>query len=313
MHFRGESPPCAACRFFQRLIEYVSLYNVCGISVYYAIQTNGILLDDAWADFFAQNHFLVGLSLDGIKQTHDANRIDSAGRGTYAAVMRAVTLLKNNQVDFNILTVVSAQTAGGIGKIYGFYKRNSLQYQQYIPCLDPLGQARGEHNYSLTPEMYGQFLKARFDLWYSDVSRGRFAYDRYFENLVGMLLGYPPESCGMIGRCTRQNVIEADGSVYPCDFYVLDGYRLGNLLQEDFAAMEKNENALRFIRESEPVSEACRACRWFSLCRGGCRRDKEGPLSESLGQNYYCESYQAFFAYAYDRLVLLARRAAQNS
>ena len=310
--FQGGEPTLRGLDYFQSLIEYVGRYNTKGLPVHYAIQTNGLLLDGRWATFFAENRFLVGLSLDGIKQTHDACRVDAAGRGTYSRVMHAVTLMNNHHVDFNLLTVVNAFTAEKIGKIYGFYKRNGLRYQQYIPCLDPLGEKRGQHPYSLTPKMYGDFLRARFDLWYADVSRGEFAYDRYFENLVGMLLGYMPESCGMIGRCTRQNVIEADGSVYPCDFYVLDQYRLGNLLRDDFDTIARSENARRFIRESEAIDESCRACRWFSLCRGGCRRDKEGAQAGVLERNYYCGSYRDFFAYAYPRLTLLARRAARD-
>jgi uncharacterized protein len=160
-------------------------------------------------------------------------------------------MLKAREVDFNILTVVHGRTAKSISRIYGFYRRSGFYYQQYIPCLDPLGEKRGGHSYSLTPQAYGDFLKKRFDLWYSDIVRGEFAYDRYFENLVGMLLGHPPESCGMLGRCAVQNVIEADGSVYPCDFYVLAGTEWENIKDAGFGELQRSEGARLFVGESE--------------------------------------------------------------
>ena len=278
----------------------------------YAIQTNGYLIDDGWAQFFAGHKFLVGLSLDGIKDTHDINRIDAAGAGTYKKVMHAVQIFKKHKVEFNILTVINARTAKSIEKIYHFYKKNDLRYQQYIPCLDPLWESRGQHEYSLTPERYACFLKTLFDLWYYDVKKGEFVYNRYFENLVGMLAGCPPESCGMMGHCSCQNVVEADGSVYPCDFYVLDQYKLGNLASDDFETIEKKRGTISFIGESFYVSEECKQCKWYGICRGGCRRDREPMVDGKLSLNYFCSSYKEFFEYSYERLCELAEMVRQK-
>ena len=306
--FQGGEPTLVGLEFYRQAVKLVERYNRKGLQIYYAIQTNGMVLDDEWCAFFARHRFLVGLSLDGIKDTHDANRVDALGKGTFAAVMHAAQLLQRHKVEFNILTVVTAQTAGRIGRIYGFYKKNGFLYQQYIPCLDPFGEPRGGRSYSLTPPVYGQFLKNLFDLWYADLMRGEPVSIRWFDNLVGMCRGYPPESCGMAGICSRQLVVEADGSVYPCDFYVLDELRLGNLVSDSLQELEAQRDALGFVELSRQIDKRCAACRHFPLCRGGCRRDREPMLDKTLPLNYYCESFATFFDYATPRLQFLAER-----
>ena len=185
--------------------------------------------------------------MDGTRQTHDLYRTGPEGDGTFQTVMRAIRILREHRVEYNILTVVTAQAARRAEEIYRFYAHHDLRYQQYIPCLDPLGEARGQHVYSLTPEDFEKFLKEQFACWYQDIMHGRFVYNRYFDNLVGMLLRRPPESCGMMGECGRQLVVEADGSVYPCDFYVLDRYRLGSLNVNSLKEVEQKRDALGFV------------------------------------------------------------------
>lgn len=139
------------------------------------------------------------------------------------------------------------------------------------------------------------------------MSAGKFRYHRYFTNLVAMLQGQPPEACGMMGVCGMQYVVEADGSVYPCDFYCLDEWKLGNFLIDDFDVLDARREELGFIRQSTVPHPDCLDCRWRFLCRGGCRRDREEiPGQDVLGKNYYCESYKEFFAYAAPRLQRLA-------
>lgn len=302
--FQGGEPTLRGLDFFRRVVRLQKKYNIHHTQVANAIQTNGLLIDDAWAQFLHDNHFLVGLSLDGTKDVHDRCRMDADGNGTFHRVMRAAQILTAHQVEFNLLTVVTNRTADAITKIYNFYRRCNLLYQQYIPCLDPLGEERGASPYSLTPEKYGKFLKTLFDLWYRDVMAGRFIYIRYFENLLGMLLGGWPESCGMGGQCMIQNVVEADGSVYPCDFYCLDQWRLGNIHKDSWADMADSETARKFLAEGVSYRNKCRECPYGFLCRGGCRRDRY-PLE--TGGNYFCQAYQDFFAYALPRLQGLAR------
>lgn len=305
--FQGGEPTLAGLPFYRALMEMTRVHNRKCLKLNYVLQTNGILIDREWAEFLRANSFLVGLSLDGPKGINDRWRVDASGSGTFAKVQRAAMLLRQHGVEFNLLSVVTAQTARNIDAIYGFYQRNMYRYQQYIPCLDPLGEPRGGQEYSLTPELYAQFLKRLFDLWYQDVIHGRFAYNRYFENLVGILRGYPPESCGMAGHCTAQNVVEADGGVYPCDFYALDRYRLGNLNTDSFADIEEARHASGFVELSRQTAPECVSCEWFALCRGGCRRDRDFG-GETLGLNCFCASYRDFFAYAIGRLRSIAAR-----
>lgn len=302
--FQGGEPTLRGLDFFRRAVELQRKYNVHHMEIANAIQTNGLLIDEEWARFLHDEHFLVGLSLDGTKDVHDQNRLDPEDKGTFNRVLQAAQRLTAHKVEFNLLTVVTNRTADSITKIYNFYRRSNLLYQQYIPCLDPLEEARGSSPYSLTPEKYAKFLKTLFDLWYRDVTEGRFIYIRYFENLVGMLMGRPPESCGLGGQCTIQHVVEADGSVYPCDFYCLDPWRLGNIREQSFPELAQSETARRFLTEGRGGREACKSCEFGPVCRGGCRRDRE-PLA--AGGNYFCPAYKEFFAYALPRLRDMAR------
>lgn len=302
--FQGGEPTLRGLDFYRRVVELQKKYNVHHAQIANAIQTNGLLIDDEWAQFLHENRFLVGLSLDGVKDVHDQNRLDPEGKGTFNRVLQAAQKLTAHQVDFNLLTVVTNRTADSITRIYNFYRRSNLLYQQYIPCLDPLEEERGSSPYSLTPEKYARFLKTLFDLWYRDVTAGRFIYIRYFENLLGMLVGRRPESCGMSGQCAIQNVVEADGSVYPCDFYCLDQWKLGNIRTDSIEDMAKCEAAQKFLMEGGSGRGQCQECEYAPICRGGCRRDRE-PLGE--GGNYFCEAYKDFFAYAMPRLQDMAR------
>lgn len=303
--FQGGEPTLAGLAFFEKAVSLQKRYNHKRLTIHNAIQTNGLVLDGNWAEFFARNRFLVGLSLDGPKELHDRYRLDPEGKGTYNRVFRAAQLLKKHGVEFNILTVVTKQTANAIGKVYGFFDRSRLDYQQYIPCMDPLGETGGGQPYSLGPEEYGNYLCRLFDLWCADAEQGRVKYNRTFFNYLSILQGGPPESCNMQGRCSVQYVVEADGSVYPCDFYVLDAWRLGNLNTDSFDRIDRRRTELGFIQQSEAVAEDCCGCRWYGLCRGGCRRDRPAGADGALGKNMYCEAFRRFFEHAVPRMKLL--------
>lgn len=305
--FQGGEPTLRGIEYFQALIEYEKQYNVNNVRINNAIQTNGILIDEQWAKFFYDNNFLIGLSVDGNKDIHDLNRIDKKGEGTFSHVIKAIELLDKYDVKFNVLTVVTSLTARKIDQIYNFFMKRGMVYQQYIPCLDSFGEERGRHPYSLTPEKYLIFLKRLFDNWYNDRKIGKFVYIRYFENLAGMLLGHPPESCGLLGRCTLQNVIEADGSIYPCDFYMLDQYCLGNLNTDSITDIENKRKDIGFINQSLKVEDECKICQWYKICYGGCRRDRQHDLYGPIGKNYYCSTYKEFFPYIIPRLLKLCQ------
>ncbi len=306
--YQGGEPTLAGLSFFKESVRLQNLYNRRGITVHNALQTNGMLLNHEWAHFLAENRFLVGVSLDGTSRIHDEWRRDGTGEGTFTQVMQGIRCLRQAKAEFNILTVLHAGNARRIREIYRYFKAQSFRHLQFIPCLDPLGDTPGGEPYSLTPAAYGECLCTLFDLWYADLCAGEEVHIRHFENYVEMLLGYPPESCGMSGVCGMQYVVEADGAVYPCDFYVTDRYRLGNLCTDSFADLDRVRAENRFVTESTVSDPACRDCFCRALCRGGCKRYREPRIGDALQRNLYCESYRRFFAYAGDRLEYLARR-----
>lgn len=309
--FQGGEPTLIGLPFYQQLIElqkkYKAEFHKDRLVINNVIQTNGMLLNDEWCEFFHENNFLVGLSLDGDKDIHDANRVDAQGKGTFNRVLKAARLLEKHKVEFNILCVVTRELARRGKRVYHELVRLGFRYLQFIPCIDDFGAEPGSSPHSLTADRFGQFLKDLFDEWYKDFMAGQYVSIRHFDNWVHMLQGRPPETCSMSGRCTCYGVVEADGSVYPCDFYVLDQWKLGNIRENSFAEMLSSELAHKFVSDSILLAEKCRTCRHYAICRGGCRRDRE-PLDQENGTlNIYCEAYEQFFDYAMDRLRQVAR------
>ena len=307
--FQGGEPTLAGLDFFRALIDFLQKYNTHRLPVQLGLQTNGYAIDDEWAKFLAENRFLVGLSIDGTRELHDANRKDAFGKGTFGKVLRTAELFQKYGVTYNTVTVVTRSNARAITSVYQFFKKHGMTWQQYIPCLDPLGCYDDEY---LTPAQYGDCLCRLFDLWYHDFMSGSYVYNRTFENYVAILMGVRPEECGMCGRCTIQYVLEADGSVFPCDFYVLDGYRLGNFVADPLEALNESAEKLGFVEASKEPDEACKSCKYFPLCRGGCRRHREPFVDGSPSRNRFCEAYKHFFDHAADRLVQLAQIAMQR-
>ncbi len=303
--FQGGEPTLAGLEFFRRQVDLQKRYNFKGVTITNSIQTNGLHMDEEWARFLADNHFLVGLSLDGPREIHDANRVDASGNGTFDRVMETVKLFNRYGVDYNILTVVSKTVAQNAKKVYSFFRSCNFKYLQFIECLDPFDAQPRE--YSLTPEDYLQFLKCTFDEYFKDFQRGKYISVRTFDNYITMLMGNRPESCGMSGVCTAYHLIEANGNVYPCDFYVLDQYLLGNVHIHSFGAFQSSDVAKRFVSESFYVDPTCRSCQWYKLCRGGCRRCREPFVEGHPTLNRFCEAYKGFFAYAYPKMQWMAR------
>jgi len=310
--FQGGEPTFIGLDFYKKLIELEKNIIQKIITINNAIQTNGTLLDEEWAQFLSSNNFLVGISLDGPKDMHDENRYDANGKGSFIRVMHTIDLFNKYKVEYNILFVVTSNTTRHINKIYNFYKKNGFKYLQFIPCIDPFGEEPGQYEYSLTPERFGIFLKSLFDLWYNDIMKGDIVSIRYFDNLVGMLMGYPPEECGMKGECMCQFVTEADGGVYPCDFYVIDDWYLGDIKEIGFDELAGSDAALKFIESSRYVDPECRECKWANICRGGCRRYKEPFKDGKPALNFFCPSYKQLFEYAYGRLQQIALMFSQR-
>ena len=305
--FQGGEPTLAGLDFFQKAVELQQKYNNKKLQIENTIQTNGLLIDEKWARFLGEHRFLVGLSLDGPKKMHDRYRKDAGGQDTFARIMHSVQLLEQYQVDYNVVTVVTNDTAKQASFLYKFWKRNHYPFVQFIPCMDEIKRQDGTQErsiYAVEPEQYGKFLCELFDLWYADFAAGETMDIRMFSNLAQMAAGYPAEECGMNGCCNCYFVVEGDGSVYPCDFYCMDEWKLGTV-NDGFVQMKTSEKAKAFVEASRPVCATCHECSYFSLCRGGCRRWREPFVDGKPGLNQLCSAYRMFFAHAAERMERL--------
>ncbi len=306
--FQGGEPTLAGLGFYKKLIEFEKIFNKNGVTISHTFQTNGLLIDDEWASFFAENHFLVGLSIDATKSIHDAMRVDSADKGTHGRCLKAARLLEKHDVDFNILSVVTHKFASDPEKVYRFYKDKDYRYIQFIPCLDSFNEECGQASYSLNAEDYGKFLCAIFDLWYEDLNQRNYYSIRMFNNYINILAGFAPENCAMNGMCTAYALIESNGNVYPCDFYAVDEFLLGNVASASFEEMLNGEKAKEFVDMSRKVDPKCRMCVYYYLCRGGCRRDRNKVIGKELGLNRYCEAYKKLFDHSLPRMKKITQR-----
>ena len=305
--FQGGEPTLAGLDFFQKAVELQQKYNNKKLKIENTIQTNGLLIDEKWARFLGEHRFLVGLSLDGPKKMHDRYRKDATGQDTFGRIMHSVQLLEQYQVDYNVVTVVTNDTAKQASFLYKFWKRNHYPFVQFIPCMDEIKRQDGTQErsiYAVEPEQYGKFLCELFDLWYADFAAGETMDIRMFSNLAQMAAGYPAEECGMNGCCNCYFVVEGDGSVYPCDFYCMDAWKLGTV-NDGFVQMKTSEKAKAFVEASRPVCATCQECPYFSLCRGGCRRWREPFVDGKPGLNQLCSAYRMFFAHAAERMERL--------
>lgn len=349
--FQGGEPTLIGIEFFEKAAALQKKHNHKHLTIENTIQTNGILIDERWAEFFARNHFLVGLSLDGPKKIHDHYRVDVQGNPTFVKVMHTVSLFEQYHVDYNILSVITDEAAKKASYMYQFYKRNRFSYVQLIPCMDEqkrdVGSNKDEHLYgcaasqrheplsghgvfqgheqkqgtqkenisgtdvrngqfAVGAEGYGKFLCEIFDLWYADFCNGLQMDIRMFSNLAQMAAGYPPEECGMCGQCNCYFVVEGDGSVYPCDFYCMDEWKLGTV-EDSFKSMIGSDKAKEFVEMSLGMAGKCKACPYVKLCRGGCRRWREPLQGESGGLNQLCGAYEIFFEHTWDRIQKLGQ------
>ncbi len=302
--FQGGEPTLRGLDFFEKVLFYQKQYNKKGVQVYNSLQTNGLSMDETWCRFLRENRFLTGISLDGIQKTHDAcrhSRKDNAP--TFDRICKSIALLETHHVEFNILTVVNQTVSQNIQEIYAFYKRQKWNFQQYIACLDPLKEPHGQNSYSIPPESYGQFLTELFRLWYKDWKKNRQPYIRQFENYIAILLGQFPESCDQRGTCSIQYAVEADGSVYPCDFYMTDEYRLGNFNERRLDEIDAKRREISFLERSLLLDQSCKLCTYYSLCKGGCQRNRDWNPETKTYQNYFCQSYRMFFDACLDGLT----------
>ena len=300
--FQGGEPTLAGKDFFREYLALVKKYNSRGIQVNNAIQTNGICIDAEWCAVFREGNFLVGLSLDGTKDLHDSVRRTYDEKGTFEAVSRTAELLDDEHIEFNILCVITESASKHPTDIFRNLKK--YRFLQFIPCLDDMDF---NSPFSVSAESYGSFLISAYEQYEKSIYCKEPLSIRNFDNWIGMIAGYPPENCALSGKCGNYYLIEADGTVFPCDFYALDKWRLGNINSDSFFRLAKNEVGKSFISESLNLPEACRKCKWLSLCRGGCKRDREPIINGIPSENRLCQGHRMFFEEKYKDMVKLAK------
>ena len=282
--FQGGEPTLIGLPWYRRFVEKV---RETGLRPAYALQTNGTLLDEDWAEFLRENDFLVGLSLDGMPRCHNACRVAIDGSGTYDRVMEAVQLLRKHRVEFNILCTLTRELARHPTQVWNWICKNDFQYVQFTPCMDELGTP-GASPYALHPELFASFYQSLFRLWLQDFRKGRYRSIKFFDDVVNLLAFGCPTACGIHGQCQCQLVVEADGSTYPCDFFCVDRWKIGNLRENSPVEMLESSKARAFLQRPREEMQACRDCPYFRFCGGGCRR---------MQREIYCAPGEGFCGY----------------
>ena len=267
--FQGGEPTLAGLDFFRFFADKVN--EIKGeVNVSYAIQTNGILLDEDWCHFLKEQNYLVGLSWDAMQSSHDENRVDAGGEGTYDRVAAAKMLLDKYRVEYNVLTVLTNSLARRPQQVWRFLCKENIRYVQFIPCLGELEEDAS--GYSLTPERFASFYAELFKLWIADYVQGQYRSIKLFDDVINLLAFGVCNACGLTGHCMPQIVVEADGSVYPCDFYALDEYRVGNLAEESIGTLYEKSAMTSFRTRQTELLSLCKTCPFIKICGGGCPR-----------------------------------------
>lgn len=261
--FQGGEPLLAGVDFFRKFIEIAEKSRTQGSIIQYSLQTNGILIDDEFCKLFKKNNFLIGVSVDGDKELHDKNRCNS-----FDNAMKGIELLRKNEIDFNVLSVITAKTDASM--LFDFYKRNGFRDVQPIYCLDSLNGEKGE--YSISAKQLARFKKRLFNLWFAEISKGNHFYVRDFDNLLSLLTKGVAEQCGASGRCNAQLVVESDGTCYPCDFYCLDEFECANINETDINGILNSVGLRKFFEHDEEKNSLCVTCPVKTICGGGCKR-----------------------------------------
>ncbi|ADG70156.1 radical SAM/SPASM domain-containing protein [Brachyspira murdochii] len=304
--FQGGEPTTAGIEYFNSFIDYVNNRNKKNINVKYSIQTNGILIDDKWGELFKKNNFLVGLSFDMIKDIHDKYRTDKIGNATYNKVLETKKLFDAFNIEYNILTVLTSKLSKYPKDVYKKIKKLNLKYTQFIPCLSDIN-SNDNNTYSITPKEFSNFYKEIFSLWKEDFFNNIYYSIQFFDNIIPLFGGgYAPMTCGINGICTNQMIIESNGDVFPCDFYCLDNYKLGNIADEDFDNIFYNQKAKDFINEKTDIInnddyKLCRSCRYFKICKLGCKRMLENMYIDNKDKTF-C-GYKDFLDYSINDII----------
>ena len=315
--------------FYQKVIELQKKYAN-GRTIDNCIQTNGTLLNDEWCEFFHNNHWLVGVSIDGPQDFHDEYRKNKQGKPSFVKVMQGIKLLKKHQVEWNAMAVVNDYNADYPLEFYHFFKDLECHYIQFTPIVERIHlNSDGRYlanvlqkeeklaDFSVTPEQWGNFLCTLFDEWVkNDVGK---YFIQIFDATLANWMGTQPGVCTMAPTCGHAGVMEFNGDVYACDHFVFPEFKLGNIYEKSLIEMMYGDKQSRFgLQKRDALPAQCKACKYLIACNGECPKNRFLTTEDGeFGLNYLCKGYYQFFDHIapymdFMKKELLAERAPAN-
>ena len=326
---RGE-PLMRSIDFYRKALELQKKYAH-GKQIDNVIQTNGTLLTDEWCEFFAQNHWLVGISIDGPQEYHDHYRVTPAGKPSWEKVMQGISLLKKHRVEWNAMAVVNAYNAEHPLEFYHFFRDNGCQYLQFTPIVERLTEHEDGRTLasladdreipladaSVTPAQWGNFLCTIFDDWVRhDVGK---MFVEIFDCTLANWMGVLPGICAYSKECGHAGVMEHNGDVYSCDHFVFPEYKLGNIREQSLIDMLYGEKQQAFSRlKHTSLPRQCKECDMEFACHGECPKNRfEKDKYGEPGLNYLCQGYYQYYSHVapymdFMKRELLAQRPPAN-
>ena len=321
--WHGGEPLLAGLDFFKKAVSFQKKYNP-GKQISNSLQTNGTLINQEWVDFFLENDFLVGVSIDGPQAIHDSYRIDKQGYGTFAKVLKGIEMMYKSGVQYNTLTTVNNVNQNHGREVYLFLKSIGSYHMQFLPVLEYVKTVPGKPDkrpvivppetsgsqrapWSVSAESYGTFLCDIFDLWSSGDVGIRFV--PFFEAVLANYTGVPPGICAWCETCGNNVVLEWNGDVYVCDHFVYPEFKIGNIAQMTFSQMAASDILFRFgLDKRNRLPDQCFRCPYYRLCYGECPKHRFLTTRDGQqGLNALCEGYKHFFAYTESWFLKMAK------
>lgn len=328
--WHGGEPLMRSIDFYKKALALQKKYAH-GKQIDNVIQTNGTLLTDEWCEFFAQNHWLVGISIDGPQEYHDHYRVTPAGKPSWEKVMQGISLLKKHRVEWNAMAVVNAYNAEHPLEFYHFFRDNGCQYLQFTPIVERLTEHEDGRTLasladdreipltdaSVTPQQWGNFLCTIFDDWVRhDVGK---TFVEIFDCTLANWMGVLPGICAYSKECGHAGVMEHNGDVYSCDHFVFPEYKLGNIKDQSLIDMLYGEKQQAFSRlKHTSLPRQCKECDMEFACHGECPKNRfEKDKYGEPGLNYLCQGYYQYYTHVapymdFMKRELLAQRPPAN-
>ena len=303
--WQGGEPMLAGLDFFRRALELQKKHRRAGQAVSNAFQTNGTLIDEAWCDLFAEDTFLIGISLDGPARVHDAFRLDRAGKPSYGRAWRGLELLQERGIEYNVLATLNRANVQHGANIYRFFVNRGVRYIQFIPILERLPGSDEPTEFSCGGAEYGRFMLEVFEQWAArDVGK---VSVRFIDDAIHSVLFGRAPTCVHSKRCAAAHVLEWNGDLYACDHFVYKEWRLGNILETPLEALVRGARLEEFSHLKTDLPEKCRACEFLEFCWSGCPKHHRPIGVDPKRWNHFCEGYKMF----YERSLPEVRRIAE--